>query len=63
MPTKAELAVKVKYPSAVCCKGRPAYQIWNLLFTWCGDKLSEGRTEAEAWKNAAKKVEGERDGR
>lgn len=56
--TLAELKVRRKFPLAVCkTGGRPPFQIWNMLFSFAGEKLGEGRTEREAWKDADKKSE------
>ena len=59
--TTPELRVKVKYPRARCIAGgRPKFQIWNLLFSFIGEKLGEGNTEKSAWKDALKKTTQER---
>lgn len=51
-----ESQVKAKYGNACCVRCGKGFQIWDMLFSWAGDKLGEGRTEKEAWANAAKQL-------
>lgn len=56
--SNAEARVLARFPNARCFRnGRPAFQIWDMHFTFAGTKLGEGSTEKTAWQNAAKKLE------
>lgn len=56
-PTRAEIQVKIKHPTAICIEGgRPRFQIWCMVLSFAGDKLGEGNTEQVAWMRALLKV-------
>lgn len=45
--------IRARYPKAVCLKSRNGWAVYTRRF---GNRLSEGKTQKEAWDLAARKI-------